>query len=111
MLMDASGGRDFDDLEEAAVESMLALGALPDVAASVAVLDYCDQARKCTSSLDEVARLGGAPVTRQCTRNVIAEDFLDAGRGDDYMGDSPDATVHVDDRGERKHRARSTEHE
>ena len=93
MLRDASGGGDFDGLEEAAVESMLGHGALADVAASDEVLDDCEQSRKCTSSLDGVARLGGAPVTRQCTRKVIAEDFLDAGRRDDYMVDSPDATV------------------
>ena len=32
-------------------------------------------------------------MTRQYTRNVVVDDSLDAGRREDYMVDSPDATV------------------
>ena len=59
MLRDARGGGDFDGLGEAAVESMLGLGALADVAASDELLAGRKPAREGVASLDEVARLGG----------------------------------------------------
>ena len=73
--------------------STLGLGALADVAAPNKLLDGRGEAREGVSSLDEVARLGGAPVSGQHTRMVVADDFLDARRGDNDLVDSPDATM------------------
>ena len=63
----------------------------------VAILDELvndrGKAGEGVASLDQVTRFGGAPVSRQHTRVVVADDFLDTGRGDTHSVDLPDATV------------------
>ena len=68
---------------------------MTDVAAFDEFFDSCGQASERVASLDEVARLQGAPVARQHTRMVVADDFLDARRGNNDTVHTPDTTMCV----------------
>ena len=70
----------------------LGLVALTGVVALDELLDGRGQAGRVWRRSTRWCVLGDS-VTRQHTRNVVVDDSLDAGRRDDYMVDSPDATV------------------
>ena len=82
-----------DGLERTSVASALGLGALPNVVTLDKLVDGREWAGKSVVLLDQVTRFGGAPVSGQHTRIVVADDFLDTGRGNNHSVDSPNATV------------------
>ena len=73
--------------------SMLGLGALTNVATLDELVNGRGKAGDGVASLDEVTRFRGAPVSGQHTRLVVADDFLDTGRGDNHMVNTPNAAV------------------
>ena len=73
--------------------SALGLGALTNVATLDEFVNGRGKAGEGVASLDQVPRFGGAPVSGQHTRMVVADDFLDTGRGGNHAADTPNATV------------------
>ena len=73
--------------------STLGLGALTNVATRAKLVDGRGKAMEGVASLDKVTRLGGAPVSGQHTRMVVADAFVDTGRGDNYTVNTPNAAV------------------
>ena len=82
--------------------STFGLGALTNVATLDELVNGRGEAGESVASLDKVTRFGGAPVSGQHTRKVVADDFLDTGRGDYHSVDSPNATVFEVCRGEKR---------
>ena len=72
---------------------MLGLGALTNVATLDELVNGRGKAGEGVASLDEVTRFRGAPVSGQHTRMVVADDFVDTGRGDNHTVSTPNAAV------------------
>ena len=80
--------------------STLGLGALTNVATLDELVNGRGEAWEGVTSLDRVTRFGGVSVSGPHTWMVVADDFLDTGRGTYHSVDSPDATVFETGRGE-----------
>ena len=73
--------------------STFGLGALTNVATLDELVNGRGKAGEGVASLDQVTRFGGASMSGQHTRSVVAVVFLDTGRGNNHSVDSPNATV------------------